>query len=227
LDGNGLALPFYIVDIVGSTIKLAQTFGGVPIGMTTQSGSSRIYLGAFAVAEETNAASPTALSTDTGEMTVRYGNDRMAIYTITIVGTKTGLVDNRTLKLTLDTQTVYNDYVASTQGQKFASGTELFVPLQPQTGLTRISWLNLLVASVWNSTQSYPAGTVVSWQGENYTALISVPVGIDISNTTYWQPQEQTTFDQNSVQWVEPVDMYDPTDAYDKYLVFPKQNILE
>lgn len=35
-----------------------------------------------------------------------------------------------------------------------------------------------------------------------------------------------TTFDQNSMQFVEPVDMYDPSDRVDKYLVFPKQNIL-
>lgn len=37
----------------------------------------------------------------------------------------------------------------------------------------------------------------------------------------------ETTFDQNSVQWVEPVDMYDTSDANDKYLVFPKAQIVE
>jgi hypothetical protein len=36
----------------------------------------------------------------------------------------------------------------------------------------------------------------------------------------------ETTFDEGSVAYEEPVDMYDPTDAYDKYLVFPKANIL-
>ena len=36
----------------------------------------------------------------------------------------------------------------------------------------------------------------------------------------------QTIFDEGSVAWIEPVDMYDPTDTYDKYLVFPKSNIL-
>ena len=36
----------------------------------------------------------------------------------------------------------------------------------------------------------------------------------------------QTIFDEGSVAWIEPVDMYDPTDTYDKYLVFPKTNIL-
>jgi hypothetical protein len=37
---------------------------------------------------------------------------------------------------------------------------------------------------------------------------------------------EETFFDEGSVAFVEPVDMYDPTDEYDKYLVFPKANIL-
>jgi hypothetical protein len=36
----------------------------------------------------------------------------------------------------------------------------------------------------------------------------------------------ETTFDQGSMEFIEPVDMYNPGDAYDKYLVFPKQNIL-
>jgi Putative Ig domain len=35
-----------------------------------------------------------------------------------------------------------------------------------------------------------------------------------------------TTFDQNSLQFTAPVDMYSSTTDYDKYLVFPKHNIL-
>jgi hypothetical protein len=37
---------------------------------------------------------------------------------------------------------------------------------------------------------------------------------------------DETVFDGNSLKFVAPVDMYDPTDTYDKYLVFPKSNIL-
>jgi hypothetical protein len=37
---------------------------------------------------------------------------------------------------------------------------------------------------------------------------------------------EETFFDEGSVAFTEPVDMYDPTDEFDKYLVFPKANIL-
>jgi hypothetical protein len=36
----------------------------------------------------------------------------------------------------------------------------------------------------------------------------------------------ETEFDQGSVEFIEPVDMYNPTDSNDKYLVFPKSNIL-
>ena len=38
--------------------------------------------------------------------------------------------------------------------------------------------------------------------------------------------EEETFFDEGSVAFTEPVDMYDPTDQFDKYLVFPKANIL-
>lgn len=35
-----------------------------------------------------------------------------------------------------------------------------------------------------------------------------------------------TTFDQGSMQFIDPVDMYDPGESNSRYLVFPKQNIL-
>jgi hypothetical protein len=37
---------------------------------------------------------------------------------------------------------------------------------------------------------------------------------------------DETTFDQGSVEFIEPVDMYNPGEINDKYLVFPKTNIL-
>jgi hypothetical protein len=44
--------------------------------------------------------------------------------------------------------------------------------------------------------------------------------------TTFDRPTNETIFDANSLRFIEPVDMYDPTDTFDKYLVFPKSNIL-
>jgi hypothetical protein len=70
----------------------------------------------------------------------------------------------------------------------------------------------------------YPAGALLYHPGQ--------PVGT--LSRVNWQPliaataviTLETTFDHNSLQFIEPVDMYDPTDEYDKYLVFPKINIL-
>jgi len=55
--------------------------------------------------------------------------------------------------------------------------------------------------------------------------------GLDLTQIS-WLPlitvtTTETIFDVGSVAFEDPVDMYDPTDAYDKYLVFPKTNILE
>jgi hypothetical protein len=38
--------------------------------------------------------------------------------------------------------------------------------------------------------------------------------------------EDETTFDGQSIRFIAPVDMYSNTQAYDKYLVFPKQTIL-
>ena len=58
---------------------------------------------------------------------------------------------------------------------------------------------------------------VVSWVNDNSEV-------VDWSNTYNGQP---TIFDGNSLQFIAPVDMYSSTQEYDKYLVFPRRNILE
>jgi len=57
-------------------------------------------------------------------------------------------------------------------------------------------------------TSPSPGYTVVAW------------TNVPASTST------ETTFDGTSMAFNEPVDMYDPTDRDDKYLVFPKANIL-
>ena len=57
-------------------------------------------------------------------------------------------------------------------------------------------------------TSPAPGYTLVAW--------IDVPA----ANST------ETTFDGASMAFEAPVDMYNPTDRNDKYLVFPKANIL-
>lgn len=68
--------------------------------------------------------------------------------------------------------------------------------------------------SEWRSAQLYHPGA----PGEGLTLISWLPL-VTVVTT-------ETTFDEGSMAFEEPVDMYDPTDAYDKYLVFPKTNIL-
>ena len=88
-----------------------------------------------------------------------------------------------------------------------------------------------------NSLQQVPPNYfVLVTQGTNYgTSQLYRPTapgpGLNLIN---WQSLitvitvigNETTFDEASMQFIEPVDMYDTSDALDKYLVFPKSNIL-
>jgi hypothetical protein len=59
------------------------------------------------------------------------------------------------------------------------------------------------------------ADAVTTWEDDNFT----------LANWTYATPPG-TTFDGGSMQFTAPVDVYSNTNAYDKYLVFPRRNIL-
>jgi hypothetical protein len=88
------------------------------------------------------------------------------------------------------------------------------VTLEPTTLSTETQYVQITRGTQFAGQQLYyptsPAEgyTVVNW--------ITVPE----SNL------DETTFDQGSMAFEAPLDMYDPTDRYDKYLVFPKANIL-
>lgn len=184
LTADGSPRAYYVVDIPSTTqFAISDTVGGSPITLSTASGSMSMYVGQFQVSQTPN-GTPVSLSNSSGIMFANYGNDRMAIYTvnITVVG------DEEIVTLTLDTQTITDDYVSSSQGQKYAAGTLLYRPSTPQQDLTFVNWQPLITAT-----------TVIT--GE-------------------------TVFDGGSVAWIDPVDMYDTSDALDKYLVFPKANIL-
>jgi hypothetical protein len=56
---------------------------------------------------------------------------------------------------------------------------------------------------------------ITTWEDDYFT----------LSNWTYATPPG-TTFDGGSLQFTAPVDEYSNTNAYDKYLVFPRRNIL-
>lgn len=71
--------------------------------------------------------------------------------------------------------------------------------------------------------------TDVGWQNQDDETVVWVS---DDDQPTTWTNNsgyypEGTIFDANSLQFIDPVDMYSNTTAYDKYVVFPKRNILE
>jgi hypothetical protein len=66
-------------------------------------------------------------------------------------------------------------------------------------------------SQLFRPTSPAPGLTLINWQ----PLITSITV---IGN--------ETTFDEGSMQFIAPVDMYTTSDALDKYLVFPKQNIL-
>jgi hypothetical protein len=71
-------------------------------------------------------------------------------------------------------------------------------------------------------------GTTVSWQNSSDQTVGWV--NNDLSPVTWITggvSGRPTVFDQNSLQFIAPVDMYSDTQEYDKYLVFSKRNILE
>jgi hypothetical protein len=93
-----------------------------------------------------------------------------------------------------------------------------------------------------------PASTVVTLTLVDQTAAneyVQISQGVEYRSAQLYRPAapaaeltrvswlplvtvvtDETTFDQDSMQFIEPVDMYNPGQVNDKYLVFPKSNIL-
>jgi len=93
------------------------------------------------------------------------------------------------------------------------------------------------VVNLTEQTQTVTNDYITTGQGQKYTGgtyLYRPSTPPQDSVYVKWQPlitattvvSTETIFDQGSLQFIEPVDMYDPSDRNDKYLVFPKANIL-
>lgn len=89
------------------------------------------------------------------------------------------------------------------EGSDSAAGIITIINVQGQAPL-------FSSGSMYNSV----GGTNISGTGANATFDFLVASG------------EITTFDASSMRFEAPVDMYSSTDVYDKYLVFPRRNIL-
>ena len=161
-----------------------------------------------------------------GSMAATTYNERLAIYQINVEPV-TDLVT-----LTLVDQTDGNEYVQISRGTEYRSA-QLYRSTIPGEDLTRISWLPLITTG---TTPPYTIGTkyqiitvgTTNWlaigASANEAGIIFTATGAGTGNGT--AKSIETTFDGGSVEFIQPVDMYNPGDSNDKYLVFPKTNIL-
>jgi len=156
-------------------------------------------------------------------------DERMAIYTININSI------SGCLELTLTTQTYIDEYVQILEGD-FYSSAYLYYPTivdVVNAGLNETCWLPLVTVGVTPPLQVGTRYQILSVGNTNWTSIgasanqvgvIFVATGVGAGNGT--AKSIETIFDSNSLKFIAPVDMYNPTDTYDKYLVFPKSNIL-
>ena len=97
--------------------------------------------------------------------------------------------------------------------------------------------LNSVTITVQDTNPATGAITIVNLQGtaplfsdgDTYTNISGTTIlgtGINASFDFVVGSGETTTFDATSMRFEAPVDIYTNTDAFDKYLVFPRRNIL-
>jgi hypothetical protein len=120
------------------------------------------------------------------------------------------------LSLTNDTGSMtavtYNERMAIYQISVDPITTVVRLSLVDQT--EAVDFVQILRGSRFRSAQLYrPVAP-----GQDLTRISWLPLPTVVT--------EETTFDQGSVAFIEPVDMFNPGEINDKYLVFPKTNIL-
>ena len=123
-------------------------------------------------------------------------------------GTALSLTDDTGLM----TATTYNERLAVYQ-----------ITVDPETTVVRLNlvgqtatgdFVQVIRGSRYRSAQLY----IPNAPGADLTRISWLPLTTVVT--------EETTFDQGSVEFIEPVDMYNPGEINDKYLVFPRTNIL-
>lgn len=177
LTASNVIQRYYVTKVNSTQFKVSLTPGGSFVSLNNGTGSMTVNTTYFTVSTS-QGGTTTTLTTASGLMNVVFGNQRMAVFTISVDPVST------LVTLTPTTQTAESQYVQIQRGSRFA-GQQLYYPTSPAEGYTLVNWIQVPESNV----------------GE-------------------------TTFDEGSMAFEEPVDMYDPTDQYDKYLVFPKTNIL-
>jgi hypothetical protein len=131
-------------------------------------------------------------------------------------GTGTCIMRGTTLALSNDTGSMsaitYNERLAVYQITVDPISTVVRLNVVGQTAAG--DFVQVTRGSRYRSAQLY----VPNSPGPELTRISWLPLTTVVT--------EETTFDQGSVEFIEPVDMYNPGEINDKYLVFPRTNIL-
>jgi hypothetical protein len=160
---------------------------------------------------------------------VKPGRGQQIAYNIrTQFGSQLNLIDFKVDRYTLDALLSKNwDTVSQTWDPSPPTSTtfdltvNLTLPWSNNAGAlinwqnnagNNVTWFNTFssnLTTIWTNN----IGVLVNWQNN---------AGV----TVIWLSNIPTIFDGGSMQFIEPVDMYSNSTEYDKYLVFPKTNIL-
>jgi hypothetical protein len=218
---------------IGPGGQVGASFTGSITGTTLT--VTAITSGAIAIGQTLSGTGITAGTTIVGFNTGAGGNvNEAGTYTVSV---------SQTVALTTITATVTD-----------ATTPQPPVPLTNASGSMQANWgnyrMDIYEVTIVPAASSQDAPTVqlssyqqvapnsfvTVTQGEYYnTSQLFRPTtpapGLTLIN---WQPLitsitvigNETTFDQASMQFIAPVDQYTTSDALDKYLVFPKANIL-
>jgi hypothetical protein len=117
-----------------------------------------------------------------------------------------------------------------TLGSGYHVNQSILVPGADLGGATPLNNATIFVEQVTESggiVRAIITGLAASGLAAYSNVAGSAPIGSGSSWDLEVVGQDPTTFDSGSMQFTAPVDMYSNTQAYDKYLVFPKRNILQ
>ena len=224
LDTSNNIQQYYVINLSGTTFGISLTLGGTAISLSTASGTMTVNTSYFSVTANKDIAGSfltgstyTILSVGTTDFTaIGAASNTVGIsFVATGPGEGTG-----TAGIVEVLSTASGNMVVNFGNTRMAIWTidvdpvTTLVTLTPSILTAETEYVQIVRGSqfagqqVFFPTSPAPGYTRVAW--------INVPES----------EANETTFDGASMSFNQPVDMYDPTNRDDKYLVFPKANIL-
>jgi len=224
LDTSNVIQQYYVTNLSGTTFGISLTLGGTAIALSTATGTMTVNTSYFSVTANKDVAGSfltgstyTILSVGNTDFTaIGAASNTVGIsFVATGAGEGTG-----TAGIVEVLSTASGNMVVNFGNTRMAIWT---INVDPITDLVTLT-PSILTAEtqyvqinrgrqyagqqLFFPTSPAPGYTRVSW--------LNVPES----------ESNETTFDAASMAFIQPVDMYDPVDRDDKYLVFPKANIL-